>query len=345
MQSRRWLGTWFPVGVNNEDPGPDVLDFARYYVGAIETCPKTGKLHVQFYVFLKQKKTLKGAVSLFHAIGWQGVHLDACRGTHEECITYIKGPYDKDGKVKPARTDYNEYGPVPSDSRKGDKWQQTLQLAQAGRFGEIDPSIQITQFRNLRYVFSDQNRAEDRDHPTGVWIYGQAGAGKSTMARNFGPYFDKDCNKWWCGYRNEPVVIIDDLGPTEARGMDRFLKIWGDRFAFTPEIKGHHLGKIRPEYIIVTSQYKIEDLFPDPETQAALFRRYERIRIHFENGTKLIDRTPRSVPAAAEQEEVVPPQPVDETFEVGSIGLPEIPMEELSADVDVGELGDFELLG
>lgn len=329
-QSRRWLGTWFPIGEGTTNPGPDILDFCSYYVGAIELAPSTGKKHVQFYAFLKQKKTLKGAVSKFQSMGWVGVHLEACRGTHEDCIRYIIGPYSKDGKTKPKRDDYDEYGNRPSDEGAGnEKWKETLQLAQAGRFAEIDPSIQITQFRNLRYVFADNNDAKDLDRPCGYWIWGPSGVGKSTMARNFGPAFDKDCNKWWCGYRNEPVAILDDLGPAEAKGMDRWLKIWADKFAFSPEIKGHHLGKIRPTHFVVTSQYSIETLFADPETRNALLRRFEVIHIFYDGTSRIIDRQPRSSPPAA-MEEVLPAPVVEE------LSLLEDPLPEFA----IGEIGE-----
>lgn len=123
----------------------------------------------------------------------------------------------------------------------------------------------------------------DLANTRGMWFYGPAGSGKSMTARCMGiqegGYFLKPQSKWWDGYQGEPVVIIDDLDTT---ALNHYLKIWGDRYAFSGETKGGTLP-IMCRKIIITSNYSIEELLRkeskdgdvDIELCHALKRRYK----------------------------------------------------------------------
>lgn len=145
---------------------------------------------------------------------------------------------------------------------------------------DIDPDIFIRYYSSLKAIA--------RDHPVsvpnlnylpGLWIHGPTGTGKSSLARKFySPHYLKNINKWWDGYRGEPYVIIDDWDPNHSM-LSYHLKIWTDHYPFTAEIKGG-ARLVRPLWIIVTSQYSIDDCF-DCETATALNRRFIKFHLRY----------------------------------------------------------------
>lgn len=116
------------------------------------------------------------------------------------------------------------------------------------------------------------------------WVYGLSGVGKSYYAHNTYPLrYTKPHNRWWDGYKDQEVVVLDDIGKSQATWVGDFLKIWADHYPFIADFKGKS-RMIRPKKIVVTSNYSIEELFPDTNVSEPLLRRFKVIHMHGQVG-------------------------------------------------------------
>lgn len=244
----------------------DELD-CRYVIYGKEV-GESGTPHLQGFVVFPTQRSIKSVIDKL-----PGCHIEIARSAPAS-IEYCK----KDG-------DFTERGNPPvSQKRKGEmeseRWDLARKAAKEGRFEDIPSEIYIKHLSNLKkiraeYQVSIPSRDGDLEHQ---WIWGAAGTGKTTKAlkENPGAYI-KGLNKWWDGYVDQEVVIIDDMDPFH-KSMARDFKIWGDRNAFPAETKGGSM-LILPRKIVVTSNYRIHEVWDDEVTLAAMNRRFIEIYI------------------------------------------------------------------
>ena len=135
-------------------------------------------------------------------------------------------------------------------------------------------------------------------------------ASRRSIARDFAmalygsgnglPFYMKPVNRWWDGYRGQPVVILDDPSVRRFRELEQEIKVWTDRYPFIAELKGHSI-RANPEWLVIASNYPLEELTNaarNPTFYQALFRRTD-------NGRRLFHFTadcykPDTVPVDAE---------------------------------------------
>lgn len=238
----------------------------RYIIYGREVAPTTGTPHYQGFVSFSSQKTLSAAIKLL-----PGCHVEIARDW-EAAVEYCK----KEG-------DFVERGvPLTGQKEKGNKekrrWDQIHEAAAEGRFEDIDPEIRVKYPRNLDYIRQQALLARDLPdtEERHEWYWGTTGTGKSRKARTENPdAYLKMCNKWWDGYTDQAVVLLEDFD--KAHGvLGHHLKIWGDRYPFPAEKKGGSMV-IRPTKIIVTSNYHPKDIWEDNETLLPILRRFKTV--------------------------------------------------------------------
>jgi len=238
----------------------------KYSVAGRENAPTSGTPHLQGYIQFANPRSVAAVRKLI-----AGCHVEIAKGSPIQCRKYCV----KDGN-------FVECGESPQDPGEREKlrWENARTLAKEGNFDDIPADIYIRYIGNLERIHRKTlPPLESQPATCGIWLNGPTGVGKSRGARQrFPTLYPKPLNKWWDGYDGQPTVLIDDLDYGQSSWIGNFLKIWSDHYPFIAEMKGGS-RLIRPERIIVTSQYLIKDIFNDEEMRSALERRFQIVQV------------------------------------------------------------------
>lgn len=248
---------------------------ARYLCYGKELAPSTGTRHLQGFVYFANPRSFASVCALLP----RGVHLDISNGTPQQNKAYC----EKDG-------DFHEQGELPVDAQQkgvlaAEQWTEIVALARLGQFEQIYlkyPSQYGTRLKQLEYLHSKRPRdvrTLEGEGPFHEWIVGPTGVGKSRDARERHPgaYIKEPECRWWDGYDDEDVVIIEDFDKFQV-AQGGAMKRWLDRYPFQAEVKGG-MVQIRPKKVVVTSQYYPREIWEDQKTVDAIMRRVKLIDV------------------------------------------------------------------
>ena len=257
VRSCNWVFT-----VNNYDSCPLLPDNAKYLTYGFEV-GDSGTPHLQGFIFYKNAVAMPKSFL-------PTAHWEPMRGSQAQAIDYCH----KDG-------DFIELGTRPlTPIEKGDKekrrYKDAFEAAKIGDFDSIPEDILWRHYNTAKKIRHDYTEdLPDLSHLDNKWVWGPSGTGKSRWARdNYPGAFIKNQNKWWCGYKGQDAVIIDDIHPTWTGKAA--LKNWADHYPFNAESKGS-TAMIRPKHIIVTSNYTPEEIFTDEQDLEPIRRRFHVI--------------------------------------------------------------------
>jgi hypothetical protein len=261
---RRFCFTWNNYPLDAEDTLRCIAERKQItYMVVGRESGESGTAHLQGYMHFKHAITFSALKRLLPS-----VHIERARGTGAENLAYCS----KDG-------DFFEIGELPKEA--GDSgaavWSSILSAAESGNWTWIKreyPRIWIAFRERLLSMRVPRTGVIDGDTMNEWWV-GTTGTGKSRLAwEKYGEIcYQKQLNKWWDGYDAQPVVIIEEWSPKNEVTASA-LKIWADRYPFTAQIKGGTLQKIRPTKIIVISNYRLVDCFPDTRDAEPIARRF-----------------------------------------------------------------------
>jgi len=264
----RRQGTYW-IGTISGDQGwtPCLPGGVAYLRGQLET-GEGGFVHHQVFLICSRKQSIAGVSALFAPI--RG-HWELTRSSAAE--QYVWKEDSRSGEPY-------EYGIRPIRRNSAVDWEKVKTEAIAGDLSNIPPDIFVRYYRTLLAIGADYSVpvAEER---SAVVFWGRTGSGKSRRAwQEAGDLaYSKDPRtKFWCGYRNQVNIIIDEFrGSIDISHLLR----WLDRYPVTVEIKGSSKPLLAKKYWI-TSNVHPKDWYPelDGATFDALSRRLEIFEIN-----------------------------------------------------------------
>jgi hypothetical protein len=318
-QLTNWCFTLYPDAYENKRAArADVAamgEEAKYLVAGREVCPSTKRKHYQGFVIFKERVRFTALKKKYDP----SIHWEPTKGTVQQNFEYCTKE-DNDPIVYGERPEFESAG-----EREKARWSEARKAASEGRLDDVDDQIFVCHYGNIRKIASDLTKSttwlEELDH---FWLWGVPGSGKSHKARThwteeFGEPFLKGLNKWWDGYKDHRLVVLEDIDTSHA-WMAQLLKVWSDKYPYPAEVKGSVLGSIRPAKLVVTSNYSIDDIF-DPVDAMALKRRFNIQHFPFRYGESS-GPCPPVTPERGENQVTF----VEQTPDAVSITVPRLPI-------------------
>lgn len=267
----------------------ECVDYVKDVIGPLciwmicgkEVAPTTGTPHLQCFAYLKNKMSenkINKSILKFP----NGAYSKAipAKGNNKHQYDYCS----KGG-------DFFEVGTRPQDAGEAggaaeqNRWADIARLAKDkenydefyNEILELYPDVALNMIDKLPKYFNQINKANVPKKTDVIceWLQGPPGTGKSHTAREENPdaYVKCATGKWFDGYNNEECIILEDLDMNSLRDIASIIKQLCDKYQLIVEVKGGSKA-IRPKKIVVTSNYSIAHLFPEPTMCAAMTRRF-----------------------------------------------------------------------
>lgn len=279
-KSKGWCFTINNPTNNDEDLIQALSSTTQYLVIGNEH-GQEGTFHLQGFLRLAHPTTMRRIQQFLPR-----AHLEIQRGTAQQAAEYCK----KDG-------DFREWGELPRSpgQQSKDMWRKVIQYSESGQIDKIRdefPHVYFLHFKRIQQLRLTRMGVMSGNLQHEWWV-GPTGTGKSRHLWEMYPdHYQKSLNKWWDDYNNEEVVAIEEIDPDSGKWLGSFIKIWADRYPFSPEVKGGHLQKIRPKKIIILSNYTIDQCFERENDRDPIKRRFKVINFPTSIFPQFVPRSP-----------------------------------------------------
>lgn len=257
MSGRYWLATKFDEAWGPPGCLPRNLAWIK---GQLERCGSTGRLHWQFIVGYNTTVRLSQVKREFG----EG-HYELTRSSAADAYVW-----KDETAVEGSRF---EMGAKPIKRNSAVDWDWIKDRACAGDLCAIPSDVYIRYYHSLRKIAEDHLAPVPAEKEVHVF-HGTTGAGKSKRAwdeAGLQAYPKDPRTKWWCGYRNQENIVIDEFrGDIDVAHLLR----WFDRYPVSVETKGS-ARPLSAKRFWITSNLSPEQWYPmlDSVTMDALKRR------------------------------------------------------------------------
>lgn len=239
------------------------LNPIRYTIGR-EKCPTTGEEH--FHIFCEMEKKRR-----FSAVGkLLGCHIEPIKKhpLSKEYMYFESQQYcKKDG-------DWIQFGPPVEEVLRETKpcpFVECISLARDGKLDEIRdnyPKMFVIHLTKWKIISAEVQSKEMFPNRKCLWIHGLSGIGKSRwVSTNFPDAYRKNAEEvHFERYRNERIVVIEDMMPHHRKEWLYPLLMCSDIYAFMPKVRYGSVC-LRHDILIVTSNYALHEIFPFDESR------------------------------------------------------------------------------
>jgi len=243
---------------------------ASYCVYGRETCPKTGKKHLQGFTMFNKQLRWTSVKKLF---GDSTMHCDVMRGTPLQASEYCK----KDG-------DFYESGDCPavSQGKRSDLLEVVDQIKAGAKIVDIALEHPTTYIRNHKGIahFKAVISPKRDKHTISLVIYGASDSGKTHWVRSTFPgalWLTKGANSlWWDEYDDQDVIVFDEFcgGVMSLTWFKRLI----DKTPLTLDAKGSSRN-VNPALVVFISNTPPEEWYSADVLTGAHRDAYHR-RLH-----------------------------------------------------------------
>lgn len=237
----------------------ELPDGLTYFAYGHETCPTTGRDHLQAWAYSTRAKRLSAWKKLFPT-----AHIEQMRGSFAQNDKYCS-----------KQDELTEFGERPMENGKkrtlADLAEEVTKGAEEGKplrdiIMEGDQQSTFVQYHGgitklhamaVNYKLSKV----DKDFaPEVIYVHGEPGSGKSRWVREQDPDVydvpEDDSYKWKDGYSGQDAVVYENVSVNNIKHPERLLKEI-DRYFIQVPVKGGFTGW-RPKRIYITTVYRLE---------------------------------------------------------------------------------------
>nr|QKV51138.1 putative replication associated protein [Crucivirus sp.] len=259
-QCRGWIFTWW-CDKNDEPPhfDPEVVRWACYQE---ETCPTSGRRHLQGTVWFAKKATKKTCLS---RIGTKSgaTRVEVCfdpSGSRDYCLSL--GKYsEKPGVIPDSQIEVGDFNNV-GQGKRSDLTETAENIRDGMTLTDVaikSPQMIVKYGRGLQHLRLLTAKQRDRNIPVIVHVlYGSAGKNKTRAAYDMSKdekrlYSKPSGGTWWDGYDGGDEILIDEFDPEEWKRSE-FLKVT-DRYPHMVQTKGGFVNLAATTIIITTNHH------------------------------------------------------------------------------------------